>query len=67
MGIKELNNVGNEVISVGRAELLKQIEEHRSRMVELALQSSFANEKVVEISSKLDRLLNTFHQKTEEL
>ncbi|WP_409252564.1 aspartyl-phosphate phosphatase Spo0E family protein [Bacillus sp. SCS-153A] len=48
---------------MGRTELLEQIEEHRNQMVELALQSSFANEKVVEISSKLDRLLNTFHQK----
>jgi hypothetical protein len=52
---------------VGRAELLKQIEEHRSRMVDMALKSSFANEKVVEISAKLDNLLNTFEQKTEEL
>ncbi|WP_421382713.1 Spo0E family sporulation regulatory protein-aspartic acid phosphatase [Bacillus salacetis] len=52
---------------MGRTELLKQIEDHRSRMVELALQSSFANEKVVEISCKLDDLLNTFHEHTKEI
>ena len=52
---------------MGKAELLKQIEDHRSRMVEMALESSFANEKVVEISSKLDNLLNSFDQTSKEL
>ncbi|RIW27612.1 aspartyl-phosphate phosphatase Spo0E family protein [Bacillus salacetis] len=51
---------------MGRAELLKQIEEHRSRMVQLALQSSFANERVVQISCELDNLLNTFQHKAEK-
>ncbi|WP_419160684.1 Spo0E family sporulation regulatory protein-aspartic acid phosphatase [Rossellomorea sp. BNER] len=41
-------------------DLLIRIEECRTRMITLALQSSFANAKVVEVSNELDRLLNQF-------
>ena len=41
-------------------ELLVQIEENRRQMVELALKSSFADEQVVDFSTRLDDLLNKY-------
>jgi hypothetical protein len=47
-------------MSVKCNELLYQIEECRSQMIALALQSSFENEKVIQLSTKLDQLLNQY-------
>ncbi|MCA1057029.1 aspartyl-phosphate phosphatase Spo0E family protein [Rossellomorea aquimaris] len=41
-------------------ELLYQIEDCRRQMVELAKESSYADEKVVHISTRLDDLLNQY-------
>ncbi|MFC7787150.1 MAG: Spo0E family sporulation regulatory protein-aspartic acid phosphatase [Bacillota bacterium] len=41
-------------------ELLFQIEDCRRQMVELALKSSFADEQVVDLSTRLDDLLNQY-------
>ncbi|MGG3912341.1 Spo0E family sporulation regulatory protein-aspartic acid phosphatase [Rossellomorea vietnamensis] len=41
-------------------DLLFQIEDCRRQMVELALKSSFADEQVVDLSTRLDDLLNQY-------
>ncbi|WP_230980978.1 aspartyl-phosphate phosphatase Spo0E family protein [Rossellomorea arthrocnemi] len=41
-------------------DLLFQIEDCRRQMVELASESSFANEQVVDLSTRLDDLLNQY-------
>jgi len=43
-------------------DILTKIENHRNNMVSLALQTSFTNERVVEMSAELDQLLNQFEQ-----
>ncbi len=43
-----------------RNELLYQIEDCRRQMVELAKESSYADEKVVSLSTRLDNLLNQY-------
>jgi hypothetical protein len=43
-----------------RNDLLYQIEDCRRQMVELAKESSFADEKVVHLSTRLDNLLNQY-------
>ncbi|WP_433746351.1 Spo0E family sporulation regulatory protein-aspartic acid phosphatase [Falsibacillus pallidus] len=48
-------------------QLLNEIEENRSLMVKLALESSFADEKVVKISWKLDHLLNTYDELVQKI
>ncbi|MBB2481325.1 MULTISPECIES: aspartyl-phosphate phosphatase Spo0E family protein [Heyndrickxia] len=40
--------------------IISNIEEKRKEMIELALKSSFNNEKVIEASDKLDQLLNQY-------
>ena len=42
-------------------ELLDKIERKRYEMVTLGLTSSFADERVIQLSTKLDKLLNTYH------
>jgi hypothetical protein len=44
----------------GRNELLFQIEDCRRQMVELAKETSYADEKVVHLSTRLDNLLNQY-------
>ena len=44
------------------AELLEEIEDCRNNMVMLAMETSFSNQKVVEISTRLDQLLNQFEE-----
>ncbi|KUP04477.1 RNA polymerase sigma factor SigW [Bacillus coahuilensis m2-6] len=44
-------------------DLLNKIEDYRSRMVALALHSSFSDDKVVRISTELDELLNQVQPK----
>lgn len=44
------------------AELLEEIEDCRNHMVSLAMKTSFSDKKVVEISVRLDQLLNQFEQ-----
>ncbi|HYK71782.1 MAG TPA: aspartyl-phosphate phosphatase Spo0E family protein [Pseudoneobacillus sp.] len=41
--------------------LLVDIERCREEMIELANNSSFSNKRVVELSTKLDRLLNCYY------
>lgn len=41
-------------------EMIANIEEKRKEMIELALRSSFNNEKVVQASDRLDQLLNQY-------
>jgi len=41
--------------------LLKDIEQCRKEMVELATKTSLSNQRVVDISTKLDRLLNKYY------
>jgi len=41
-------------------EIIANIEEKRKEMIEIALKSSFNNEKVIQASDKLDQLLNQF-------
>ncbi|PLR80088.1 hypothetical protein CVD25_21580 [Bacillus canaveralius] len=41
--------------------LLRDIEFCRKEMVELAAHSSLSNRKVLEVSTKLDRLLNRYY------
>ncbi|HZG72996.1 MAG TPA: aspartyl-phosphate phosphatase Spo0E family protein [Chondromyces sp.] len=41
-------------------ELLNEIENCRNEMVSLAMETSFSNRKVVEISMRLDQLLNEY-------
>ncbi|WP_064091705.1 aspartyl-phosphate phosphatase Spo0E family protein [Rossellomorea aquimaris] len=41
-------------------DLLLQIEDCRRQMVELALRSSFADDQVVDLSTRLDDLLNQY-------
>jgi hypothetical protein len=61
-GIKKItvNKKWGLQMSVKFNELLYQIEECRSQMIVLALQSSFENEKVIQLSTKLDQLLNKY-------
>ncbi|MEY8738131.1 aspartyl-phosphate phosphatase Spo0E family protein [Bacillales bacterium AN1005] len=40
--------------------LLKDIEEHREKMIYLANLTSFSHPKVIDISAKLDELLNKY-------
>jgi stage 0 sporulation regulatory protein len=42
--------------------LLKDIEKCRSEMVQLASSSSMSNQKVIEASTKLDKLLNVYYR-----
>ncbi|WP_077247476.1 aspartyl-phosphate phosphatase Spo0E family protein [Pseudobacillus wudalianchiensis] len=44
------------------AELLEEIEVCRHNMVMLAMETSFSDKKVVEISTRLDQLLNQFEE-----
>lgn len=46
-------------------QLLVEIEQCRREMISLASHSSFSNKKVVEISTKLDRLLNKYYDISE--
>lgn len=43
--------------------LLEDIEKCRYEMVQLASHTSLSNQRVVDISTKLDRLLNKYHSK----
>lgn len=43
-------------------DLLEKIEDCRSDMVSLAMETSFADKRVIEISVQLDQLLNQFEQ-----
>ncbi|WP_082341095.1 aspartyl-phosphate phosphatase Spo0E family protein [Sporosarcina globispora] len=45
-------------------ELLKDIEDCRSRMIQLTASASFTDHIVVDISTKLDRLLNKYYTLT---
>ncbi|MDZ5474159.1 aspartyl-phosphate phosphatase Spo0E family protein [Bacillus sp. 31A1R] len=45
-------------------DLLEDIESCRREMVHLASHSSLSNQKVVEISTKLDQLLNKYYSLT---
>lgn len=47
--------------------LLKDIEEHREMMIYLANTTSFSHPKVVDISTKLDLLLNKYEKICSEL
>ncbi|MBE0317772.1 MULTISPECIES: aspartyl-phosphate phosphatase Spo0E family protein [Bacillaceae] len=40
--------------------LLKDIEEHREQMINLATRTSFSHPKVIDLSAKLDVLLNKY-------
>jgi hypothetical protein len=40
--------------------LLKEIERCRAEMIQLALHKSLSDEKVIEVSKKLDNLLNQY-------
>lgn len=40
--------------------LLKDIEEHREKMIYLATRTSFSHPKVIDLSAKLDELLNKY-------
>ncbi|MEW8986379.1 aspartyl-phosphate phosphatase Spo0E family protein [Mesobacillus jeotgali] len=44
--------------------LLKDIENCRKEMVELAAKTSLSNQRVVDISTKLDHLLNKYYHLT---
>ena len=45
-------------------QLLKDIEEHREMMIYWANSTSFSHPKVIDISTKLDYLLNKYEQIT---
>ncbi|MGO5014980.1 aspartyl-phosphate phosphatase Spo0E family protein [Niallia sp. Sow4_A1] len=47
--------------------LLKDIEEHREMMIYLANTTSFSHPTVVDISTKLDLLLNKYEKLSSEL
>ncbi|WP_231557233.1 aspartyl-phosphate phosphatase Spo0E family protein [Bacillus badius] len=49
-------------LMMAAAHLLEEIENHRNTMVALAMQTSFSDQKVVEISVQLDQLLNQLEQ-----
>jgi stage 0 sporulation regulatory protein len=44
-----------------KKELMQRIEERRHAMIQLALTSSFIDERVVKLSDDLDRLIHTYH------
>ncbi|WP_100332845.1 aspartyl-phosphate phosphatase Spo0E family protein [Bacillus xiapuensis] len=44
-------------------DILNEIEQYRNKMVLLAMKTSFSDTKVVEISTKLDELLNEYEMK----
>jgi hypothetical protein len=46
-------------------QLLVEIEQCRKEMIQLASHSSYSNSKVVEISTKLDGLLNKYYDISE--
>ncbi|RLQ93249.1 aspartyl-phosphate phosphatase Spo0E family protein [Falsibacillus albus] len=54
-------------MEVNITELLKEIEENRKKMVQLALKSSFADDQVVQISWKLDSLLNRYEEMAQKI
>ncbi|WP_203364657.1 aspartyl-phosphate phosphatase Spo0E family protein [Bacillus sp. REN10] len=41
-------------------DILTEIEDYRNEMIILAMETSFSNKKVLEISTKLDELLNEY-------
>ncbi|HLO11813.1 MAG TPA: aspartyl-phosphate phosphatase Spo0E family protein [Pseudoneobacillus sp.] len=47
-------------------QLILDIEKCREEMVELAKNSSYSSKKVVDLSTKLDRLLNKYYAITEK-
>lgn len=53
-------------MSVQLNKLLANIEECREKMIKLAKTSSYSNQTVVEVSTKLDTLLNHYQQMTEK-
>ncbi|MDQ0415766.1 MULTISPECIES: aspartyl-phosphate phosphatase Spo0E family protein [Mesobacillus] len=46
---------------MGAETLLKDIENCRNEMVDLAAKTSLSNQRVVDISTKLDHLLNKYY------
>ncbi|WP_442597557.1 Spo0E family sporulation regulatory protein-aspartic acid phosphatase [Neobacillus sp. D3-1R] len=46
--------------------LLVDIERCREEMIDLAINSSFSNKRVVDLSTKLDVLLNRYYMLTEK-
>ena len=47
--------------------LLEDIEEHREMMIYLANSTSFSHPKVIDISTKLDHLLNKYEKTNNEI
>ncbi|WP_335870893.1 aspartyl-phosphate phosphatase Spo0E family protein [Bacillus sp. 2205SS5-2] len=45
-----------------KQDLLNRIEDCRTKMVQLALQSSFADDQVIHISTQLDDLINQYQR-----
>lgn len=43
-------------------ELVKNIEDSRQEMIQVAVDSSFVDQRVVRLSGRLDRLLNQYHR-----
>ena len=58
--ISLLYTEGGEAMSL--TTLKKDIEDCRSLMIHLAMNSSLSDQKVIQTSTKLDRLLNDYHQ-----
>jgi hypothetical protein len=63
-GINELYFTESEELIVCADTLLKDIEICRKEMVELAAKTSLSNQRVVDISAKLDHLLNKYYHLT---
>jgi len=57
---REITFIGRREKNMFEKKLLKDIEEHRREMVYLAKHTSFSHPRVIDISIKLDKLLNKY-------
>lgn len=62
ISISELKIKEKRVKKMSDRELLEDIEEHREMMIYWANTTSFSNPKVIDISTKLDHLLNKYDE-----